>query len=210
MPTPGPPDPVRLARELEAALAAGVDAAAVPGLVDRVNALFTAHQHVVFAACLRAVGDRDRAVELAQDSLLRAWQKLPGFRGDASFRTWLVAIARYECINAVRKRHELLTEDGVLDATDPAASALGALRRAERDELLRASAEAVLDPVEHEVIHLRYVEHVPLEQITALLALPEASGARGVLQRCKRKLGRELQRRLAELGHGSSFLRESR
>lgn len=203
-------DAAALARELAAALAAGHDPRAVPGLAERVDALFAAHQGVVLAVCRRAVGDPERAVELAQDALLRGFQKLPEFRGDATFRTWLVGIARGECMNAIRKRHDWLTEDGVLDPTDPAGTALRGLRRQEREELLRGAAAAVLDPTEQEVVHLRYVEHVPLEQIERLLDLGSgASGARGVLQRCRRKLGRELTRRLAELGHGSSFLRDS-
>jgi RNA polymerase sigma-70 factor (ECF subfamily) len=202
-------DPAVLARELAAAIEAGVEPGSVAGLVRRIDALFLAHRDVVYAACHRAVGDRERALELAQDSLLRAYQKLPTFRGDSTFRAWLVGIARYECVNASRKRRELLTEDGVIEALDPASSALAGLRRAEREELLRDSAAAVLDPVEQEVIALRYVEQVPLEQIDRLLRLPEASGARGVLQRCRRKLGRELRRRLELLGHASSFLRDS-
>ena len=55
----------------------------------------------------------------------------------------------------------------------------------------------------------RYVEHLPVDEITSLLGLTDKSGARGVLQRCKRKLKRELSRRLAELGHGTSFVRGS-
>ena len=103
----------------------------------------------------------------------------------------------------------MLTEDGVIVATDPSGTALAALRRTEREELLRASAVAVLDATEQEAVHLRYVDNVPLERITALLGITAASGARGVLQRCKRKLEVELRRRLHEMGHGSSFARES-
>lgn len=203
------PDAAALARELAAARESGRDPRAEPGLVERVDALFAAHQGVVLAVCRRSVGDEERAVELAQDTLLRAFQKLHTFRGESTFRTWLVGIARGECVNAVRKRHDWLTEDGVLDATDPSASALRALRRQERDALVQEAAAAVLDDTEQQVVHLRYVEHVAVDQITAVLQLAEASGARGVLQRCRRKLGRELARRLEELGHGSSFLRDS-
>lgn len=204
-----PPDAVALARELAAAAASGVAPETVTGLVQRVDALFAAHQGLVYGFCLRQAGNPERAVELAQEVLLRAYQKLPGFRGDSTFKAWLLGIARYECINASRKRRDALTEDGLLEASDPAGSALSGLRRQEREALFREAAAAVLDPTEQEVIHLRYVEEVPLEQINALLRLPEASGARGVLQRCKRKLLRELTRRLEELGHGSSFLQDS-
>jgi RNA polymerase sigma-70 factor (ECF subfamily) len=43
----------------------------------------------VYAVCLRMSGDSDRATELVQDVFVRVWQKLPGFRGESQFTTWL-------------------------------------------------------------------------------------------------------------------------
>ncbi len=194
---------------MECAASHGAEPAEVANLLAVAEALFSAHQDRVYALCLRFTGNPESARDLAQDSMLRAFQKLPGFRGDAQFSTWLLAITRYECLNYLRKRRDHLTDDGVIDVQDPARSVLGALRQAERDSLLRDAAAAVLDPIEQEAVHLRYVEHLPLARITELLELDAASGARGLLQRCKRKLGRELRRRLAELGHGSSFVQRS-
>ena len=174
-----------------------------------VDALLTAQQDRVYAMCMRFVGNPESAAELAQDVMLRAYQKLPGFRGDSRFSTWILSITRYECLNALRKRSDHLTDDGIIEPTDPHRSVLSALRIREREELLRSAAEAALDPLEQEAVSLRYTEHMPLDEITRMLGLTDASGARGLLQRCKRKLQRELRRRLAELGHGSSFVRGS-
>lgn len=178
-------------------------------LVQQVDALLAAHQDLVYATCLRFVGNPEQAADVAQETMIRAYQKLASFRGESRFSTWLVAIARFECLNALRKGRDLLVEDGVIEATDPARSALGALRGQERDELLRDAAAEVLDPLEQEAIHLRYTEHLPLEQIASTLGLDPADGARVLLQRSKRKLRVELRRRLEVLGHGSSFVRES-
>ena len=43
----------------------------------------------VYSICLRMSGDSDRATELVQDVFVRVWEKLPGFRGDSQFTTWL-------------------------------------------------------------------------------------------------------------------------
>lgn len=43
----------------------------------------------VYALCLRMSGDVDRAEELVQDVFVRVWEKLPTFRGDSRFTTWL-------------------------------------------------------------------------------------------------------------------------
>lgn len=204
-----PSDALDLARQLSLAAAGGLRADEAATLLARVDALLAAHQDRVYGLCLRFTGNPEQARDLAQDALLRAFQKLPEFRGEARFSTWLLGIARYECLNALRKRGELLTEDGVIEAPAGEVTTLRRLRHAERDALLREAAAAVLDPLEQEAVHLRYVEHLPLARIEELLDVPGKSGARGLLQGCRRKLGRELQRRLALLGHGVSFFQDS-
>ena len=46
-------------------------------------------------------GDQGRADDLAQETFLRAWRALPGFRGEARFRTWLTRLA-YSALSAQR------------------------------------------------------------------------------------------------------------
>src|SRR5512133_1176901 len=48
--------------------------------------------------------DRQAADDLTQEVYLRAWTALPGWRGEASARTWLLAIARRTCAQVVRRR----------------------------------------------------------------------------------------------------------
>jgi RNA polymerase sigma-70 factor (ECF subfamily) len=178
-----------------------------PELVDQLDALFAAQQPRIYRLCLRMVRDPERAQELAQDAMLTAYRNLPNYRGDSAFSTWLYGIARNLCLNAIRRRGELLSEDGVVEIDDPGRGALSQLRQQEREALLIAASQAVLDPLEQEAVYLRYVEGMPQETITEVLGIDDKSGARGVLQRCRRKLQRELRSRLALLGHGSSFIR---
>jgi RNA polymerase sigma-70 factor, ECF subfamily len=87
-----PPDDgelVRLARE--------GDARALDLLVER-------HQGVVYRFLVGLLGDEDAAADAAQETFVRALGKLDGFRGEASFRTWLLAIARNEGRGWARKR----------------------------------------------------------------------------------------------------------
>jgi RNA polymerase sigma-70 factor (ECF subfamily) len=60
-------------------------------------------QAEVWRVCRHLV-DAEDADDLAQEVYLRAWRSLPGFRGDASARTWLLTIARNTCAEAVRRR----------------------------------------------------------------------------------------------------------
>jgi RNA polymerase sigma-70 factor, ECF subfamily len=67
----------------------------------------------------------DEADDITQDVFLRAWRALPSFRAESSGRTWLLAIARRACVDAVRRqtrRRRLLTRL----QSDPAAGLTGA------------------------------------------------------------------------------------
>jgi RNA polymerase sigma-70 factor (ECF subfamily) len=71
---------------------------------DRValTAFVRATQPEVWRLARHLVG-QDDADEVTQDTYVRAWKALPSFRGDASARTWLLAIARRACADAVRQ-----------------------------------------------------------------------------------------------------------
>jgi len=178
-----------------------------PALVGQLDELFAGQQSRLFGLCLRMVHNAEHAQELTQDTMLTAYRNLHKFRGDSSFSTWLYSIARNLCLNAIRRRGELLSNDGVIEVNAPGLSALSQLRQHEREALITAAAQAVLSPIEQEAVHLRYVEGLPQDTITDVLDIEDKSGARGVLQRCRRKLQRELRERLVLLGHGSSFVR---
>jgi RNA polymerase sigma-70 factor, ECF subfamily len=189
------------------ALAQGVEPGATTA--EELNALFGAHWDHIYFVCLRFMGDEERAGDLAQDTMLRAFDRLHQYHNQGSFRSWLYCIARSLCFKALKRRTEPLLDDGVVERSSPEASALKAMHRHQREELVRDAIGAVLTPDEQEVFYLRYVEHVPQSRITALLELDPQGGARVILQRCRRKLQRELRRRLAELGHGSSYVRDT-
>lgn len=55
--------------------------------------LFDRNHRAVFRAALAALGSAAEADDVTQEAFVTAYQKLDTFRGDASFRTWLLTIA---------------------------------------------------------------------------------------------------------------------
>src|SRR5688572_31547931 len=55
--------------------------------------LYRANVNRVFAVCVRMSGDRTRAEELTQDVFVRVWEKLPLFRAESAFSTWVHRLA---------------------------------------------------------------------------------------------------------------------
>lgn len=60
---------------------------------DAFRVLYEAHVGRIHALCLRLSGDPALAEEWVQDTFVRAWERLPGFRGESAFGTWLFRIA---------------------------------------------------------------------------------------------------------------------
>lgn len=84
---PVSPDDLELVRRAQAG-----DVAAFGELVER-------NRRAVFRAALAAVGSATEADDVAQETFIAAYRKLRGFRGEASFRTWLLSIAWRKAID---------------------------------------------------------------------------------------------------------------
>jgi len=180
--------------------------AEVVSAAAELDALFAAHRSRVIAVCMKSVRDRSRAEELAQEAMTVAYGKLSTFRGESSFSSWICGIARNLSWRAVSKKRDLLVTDGVLELDDASTGVMTGMMRGEREALMER-AVAGLTAQEREAVRLRYVEGLSQDEITDRLGLEDRSGARGLLQRCRRKLGRDLRAQLEEMGHGTSFIR---
>ena len=71
------------------------DSAAFGELVDR-------HRTAVYRATRAVLGSHAEAEDAAQDAFVVAYQRLASFRGDASFKTWMLTIAWHQAINRRR------------------------------------------------------------------------------------------------------------
>jgi RNA polymerase sigma-70 factor, ECF subfamily len=69
------------------------------GDVDAFGELVERNRRAVFRAALAAVGSATEADDVAQEAFVTAFQKLNGFRGDSSFKTWLLAITWRKAID---------------------------------------------------------------------------------------------------------------
>jgi len=65
--------------------------------------LYDAHAPRVYSLVFRMSGDAEKARELTQDTFIRAFSRLPQFRGDAALSTWLHRIAVTVVSNSRRK-----------------------------------------------------------------------------------------------------------
>ena len=94
------------------------------------NVLVDRHHGVVFRSCATILSDEDLAADASQNSFLKAFRAIDRFRGDAAFRTWLLAIAGNEARGLLRKvkqrREDALEDVDTLQAqgNDPSAEVI--------------------------------------------------------------------------------------
>ena len=130
---------------------------------------------------------------MAQEALAIAWRRLPEFRGESRFSSFVFGIARKLCYRALtrsRARDEVFLEDGLLQLESLELSPVKSLTRQERRAMV-TTVSADLDPLEQQVVQLRFYEGLPYDAIERILEIDREqyrSGVRGMLQRCKRHL----------------------
>jgi RNA polymerase sigma-70 factor, ECF subfamily len=126
---PAGPDETRII-----ARAAAGDRAAFAALVQ-------AHQGYLRKLLGRVCrGDQGRADDIAQETFVRAWRALPGFRGEARLRTWLTRIA-YSALAAERPGLPLLADEAAAETEPEPDFAPGADWRIDLDRALATLSE---------------------------------------------------------------------
>lgn len=157
-----------------------------------VDELFGRHQTRIARWCYRFTRDREAALDLAQEILLRAYRNLDSYRGECRFSTWLYAIARNQCLSALQKRATepvLLTK--TIAAELPDLGAIDIQTQVERNENRERSWGFILrtlDRTEARVMMLHYGEELPLNQVSQMLGLTNKSGAKAYIVSARRKL----------------------
>lgn len=74
------------------------------GDVDSFNQLIVRWERPIYALAYRVLGHEEDARDVCQDTFLRAYRALPGFKGQAKFSSWLYRIALNLCRDWIRRQ----------------------------------------------------------------------------------------------------------
>jgi RNA polymerase sigma-70 factor (ECF subfamily) len=127
------------------------------------------HRRQVYQLCYRYVGNHEDAADLAQDTFIRAYKGLKGFKGQSTLSTWLYRIAVNVCLNRVSLRTPRPEALGNMDRVDATAERPdAALLRGERAAEVRAAIRQ-LPPKQRATLILRVYHELPHEDIAGVL-----------------------------------------
>ena len=137
--------------------------------------LYGRHHVRVFRFVLRLVRNEATAEDLISEVFLDVWRQASRFEGRSAVTTWLLSIARFKALSAMRKRSdEELDEEQAEAIADDSDDPEVAVQKKDKSDALRRCLTA-LSAEHREVIDLVYYHEKSVEEVAAIVGIPEAT-----------------------------------
>ena len=185
------------------------------GDADAFEQLLLEHQKNVYNLCYRMANNPDDAMDLSQETFLRAWRCLDQYQFASAFSTWLYRLCSNLCIDFLRKRRRQQTvpltfedadgEEQTYAVPDPAPLPEELVELKLTRETLQA-AMAQLLPEHRAILQLRVCEDLPYEQIADILDI-QVGTVKSRLSRARTQLKKILERGNLSAAASSEFLK---
>lgn len=145
------------------------------GLQEAVAILFDRHHRSMYGLALRITGDDASAQDAVQDAFVSIWRNASRFdAARASARSWMLAIAHYRAIDAVRRRRPTTALPGPQESVPPALVLpdiwVEVIARLDAATIRRALDR--LSPVQREVLELAYFNGLTQQDIATRTGTP--------------------------------------
>jgi RNA polymerase sigma-70 factor (ECF subfamily) len=134
--------------------------------------VLVARHHVrMFRFVLGLVKDRTLAEDLIGDVFLDVWRQAHTFEARCAVATWLLSIARYKALSALRSRrtHDPLDEAATIE--DPQADPETLVQIRDRGEIIRRCLEG-LSPEHREIVDLAYYHEKTIDEVAEIVGIP--------------------------------------
>ncbi|MPZ37832.1 MAG: sigma-70 family RNA polymerase sigma factor [Rhizobiales bacterium] len=135
--------------------------------------LFARHHVRVYRFVLRLVRDESVAEDLISEVFLDVWRQAGRFEGRSQVSTWLLAIARFKALSALRRRpDEELDEEAAEAIEDPSDDPEVVLDKKDKSAAIRKCLEK-LSAEHREIIDLVYYHEKSVEEVSQIVGIPE-------------------------------------
>jgi RNA polymerase sigma-70 factor (ECF subfamily) len=137
--------------------------------------LFARHHVRVYRFVLRLVRNEATAEDLISEVFLDVWRQAGKFEGRAAVSTWMLSIARFKALSALRKRPEAELDDETAEqiedqSDDPETT----LAKKDKSSQLRQALEKLSND-HREIVDLVYYHEKSVEEVAGIIGIPEAT-----------------------------------
>ena len=135
--------------------------------------LYARHHVRVFRFVVRLVRDEATAEDLISEAFLDVWRQAGRFEGRSAVSTWMLAIARFKALSALRRRPDQeLDEETAGAIEDPSDDPAAALEKKDKSTMLRKCLTG-LSAEHREIIDLVYYHEKSVEEVAEIVGIPE-------------------------------------
>jgi RNA polymerase sigma-70 factor, ECF subfamily len=139
------------------------------------RALFARHHVRIFRFVARLVRDHQLAEDVVSEVFLEVWRHAAAFEARSAASTWLLSIARFRALSALRRPGEAQLDEATAAAIpDSADDPEVTVRKRERGEILR-DCLARLSPDHREIVDLVYYQGIAISEVATIVGIPEST-----------------------------------
>ena len=137
--------------------------------------LFARHHVKVYRFALRLVRNESAAEDLISEVFFDVWRQAGKFEGRSAVSTWLLSIARFKALSALRKRGEAELDDETASAIeDQSDDPEVTLAKKDKGAVLRQCLSG-LSAEHREIIDLVYYHEKSVAEVASIVGIPEAT-----------------------------------
>ncbi len=137
--------------------------------------LYQRHKVRVYRFVLRLVADAALAEDIVSEVFLEVWRRAEGFKSKSRVSTWLLGIARFKALSALRGRsHERIDDREATAIADPADDAETVADRQGRSAIV-AECLSRLSAIHREVLDLVYYHEKSVDEVAAIVGAPAST-----------------------------------
>jgi RNA polymerase sigma-70 factor (ECF subfamily) len=156
------------------------------------------HKNLVFSLALKMLKNQEEAEEVSQDTFVKVYTSLKGFKGDSKFSTWIYRIAYNTCLDRIKKNKKQFDHVALNEVTEnkiyTLQHALNIMVQEERADMIRSCLDHV--PAEDAaLLTLFYFEEKNLKELEKIMNLT-VSTLKVRLFRARKRLAEVMLERL--------------
>jgi RNA polymerase sigma-70 factor (ECF subfamily) len=137
--------------------------------------LYGRHHVRVYRFALRLVRDEHVAEDLVSEVFLDVWRHAAKFEGRAAVSTWMLAIARFKALSALRRRKDAeLNDEAAAEVADASDDPETIAQKRDLGNALRRCLIA-LSPEHREVVDLVYYHEKSVGEVASIVGVPEST-----------------------------------
>ena len=137
--------------------------------------LYARHNVRVFRFIVRLTGNQSLAEDLVSEVFLDVWRQAEGFESKSQVSTWLLAIARYKALSALRRRTDEHLDDQMAASIEDTSDSPETMVHTKDRNTIVQKCLTQLSPAHREVLDLVYYHEKSVDEVARIVGVPSAT-----------------------------------